>query len=244
MRFSWTRVAAIAVKELRDYRRNRFVIGTMVFLPILFIALPIVQLLVTPAVEASSRLDSRVGLSLLYLLLIPAFVPSTLSAYSVVGEREQGTLEPVLITPIRREEFLVGKALAVAAPTLTIAYALFGIFLAATALFAHAAISSAIFAGSHVLVQLLFTPLLAGWSIWVGIAISARSSDVRVAQQLSVFASLPPLAIIALIQFKVITPSTGLALALAAALLIIDGLGWRAVAAIFDRERLITGARR
>ncbi|MGH2852273.1 MAG: ABC transporter permease [Solirubrobacteraceae bacterium] len=244
MRFSWTRVAAITVKELRDYRRNRFVIGTMVFLPILFIALPIVQLLITPAVEASSRLDSRVGLSLLYLLLIPAFVPSTLSAYSVVGEREQGTLEPVLITPIGREEFLVGKALAVAAPTLTIAYALFGIFLAVTALFAHAGIASAIFAGSHVLVQLLFTPLLAGWSIWVGIAISARSSDVRVAQQLSVFASLPPLAIIALIQFKVITPSTGLALGLAAALLIVDGLGWRAVAAIFDRERLITGARR
>jgi ABC-type Na+ efflux pump permease subunit len=242
--FSRRRAAAIAVKELRDYRRNRFVIGTMVFLPILFIALPIVQLLITPAMEASSRLDSRVGLSLLYLLLIPAFVPSTLSAYSVVGEREQGTLEPVLITPIRREEFLVGKALAVAAPTLTIAYALFGIFLAATALFAHAGISSAIFAGSHVLVQLLFTPLLAGWSIWVGIAISARSSDVRVAQQLSIFASLPPLAIIALIQFKVITPSTGLALALAAALLIVDGLGWRAVAAIFDRERLITGARR
>ena len=55
------------------------------------------------------------------------------------------------------------------------------------------------------LVQLLFTPLLAGWSIWVGIAISARSSDVRVAQQLSVLASLPPLAIVALMQFNVIT---------------------------------------
>ena len=80
--------------------------------------------------EASSKLDARVGLSLLYMLMIPAFVPSTLAAYSVVGEREQGTLEPVLITPIRREEFLVGKALAVAVPTLTIAYAIFGIFLA------------------------------------------------------------------------------------------------------------------
>jgi ABC-2 type transport system permease protein len=44
-------------------------------------------------------------------------------------------------------------------------------------------------------------------------------------------------------QFKVITPSTGLALALAAALLIVDALGWRAVAAMFDRERLITGTR-
>jgi ABC-type Na+ efflux pump permease subunit len=241
--FSRRRVAAITVKELRDYRHNRFVIATMAFLPVLFIALPIVQLLITPAAEASSKLDARVGLSLLYMPLIPAFVPSTLAAYSVVGELEQGTLEPILITPIRREEFLVGKALAVAAPTLTIAYAIFGLFLAVAKLFAHPGIDSAIFAGSHVLVQLLFTPLLAGWSIWVGIAISARSSDIRAAQQLSIFASLPPLAIIALMQFKVISPSTGLALALAAALLIIDALGWRAVAAIFDRERLITGAR-
>jgi ABC-2 type transport system permease protein len=45
-------------------------------------------------------------------------------------------------------------------------------------------------------------------------------------------------------QFKVITPSTGLALALATVLLVVDGLGWRAVAAIFDRERLVTGRRR
>ena len=77
----------------------------------------------------------------------------------------------------------------------------------------------------------------------MGIAISARSSDIRIAQQLSVLASLPPLGIVALMQFKVIVPSTGLALALAAALLIIDALAWLAVAAIFDRERLITGAR-
>jgi hypothetical protein len=41
----------------------------------------------------------------------------------------------------------------------------------------------------------------------------------------------------------VIRPSTGLALGLAAALLVLDGLGWRAVAAMFDRERLVTGGR-
>jgi ABC-2 type transport system permease protein len=161
----------------------------------------------------------------------------------VVGEREQGTLEPILITPIRREEFLVGKAVAVAGPTLVIAYMIFGIFLAIAELFAKPVIASAVFAGSHVLIQVLFTPLLAGWSIWVGIAISVRSSDVRVAQQLSVFASLPPLVVIALMQFNVIPPSIGIALGLAAALLVVDGLGWRAVSAIFDRERLVTGAR-
>lgn len=243
MSLSWTRVRAIAVKELRDYRRNRFVIGTMMFLPLLFIVLPMIQLFAANAEADTSSLNLHIGLSLLYMLLIPAFVPSTLSAHSVVGEREQGTLEPVLITPIRREEFLIGKALAVFVPTLAIAYVVFGIFLIAAALFAHPVIVSAIYAGTHVLVQLLFTPLLAGWTIWVGIAVSSRSTDVRVAQQLSVLGSLPLLAVLALISLNVITVSTGLAVGLAAALLAVDLLAWRAVAVMFDRERLLTGRR-
>ena len=118
---------------------------------------------------------------------------------------------------------------------------IFGIFLAATAAFAHAAVASAVFERDHLLVQLLFTPLVAGWSIWAGIAISTRMSDVRAAQQLSVLASLPPVAIVALMSFNVITPSLGLALGLAAALLVIDGMAWRVVAAMFDRERLVSG---
>lgn len=244
MSFSWTRVWAIIAKELTNYRRNRFVIVfAMTILPLIFIVAPTVQLLTAPAVVGSAKLNARIGLSLTYMLIIPALVPSTLSAYSVVGEREQATLEPVLITPIRPEEFLIGKALAIGIPTLLVSYTIFGIFLTIAAVFAHPVIASAIFAGSHIPVQVLFTPLLAGWSIWVGIAISARSSDVRVAQQLSVLANVPPVAIVALMNFNVITPSTGLALGLAAGLLAIDMLGWRAVAAMFDRERLITGTR-
>ena len=244
MSFSWIRVRAILIKELQDYRRNRFVIVfAMTILPLLFIAAPTIQLLTAPAVVSSSQLNARIGAALLYMLLIPAIVPSTLSAYSVVGEREQGTLEPILITPISREEFLTGKALAVFIPTLVIAYTVFGLFLAIAALFAHHGIESAIFAGSHIPVQLAFTPLLAGWSIWVGIAISARSSDARAAQQLSVLANLPPLVIVALMTFNVITRSTGVAIGLAALLLLFDVLGWRAVAGMFDRERLITGRR-
>jgi ABC-2 type transport system permease protein len=241
---SWTRVRAIVRKELRDYRRNRFIVYTMALLPVIFIIAPMIQLFTIPAVYSSSKLDARIGISLLYMLIIPALIPSALSAYSIVGEREQGTLEPVLITPVRREEFLVGKALAAFVPTIAIAYAVFGIFLIAVELFAHPGVRTAVFESGHILVQLLFTPLLAGWSIWVGISISSRSSDVRIAQQLSMLASLPPLVIVALFSFNVISPSTGLALALAAALLAIDVLGWRAVAAMFDRERLITGTRR
>ena len=241
MSFSWTRVGALLRKEVRDYRRNRFVIGTMAAVPVLFITLPTIQLIAANA--TGKDLSVRIGLSLLYMLVIPVTMPSVVCAYSVVGEREQGTLEPVLTTPIRREEFLIAKALAAFVPTLVIAYAVFGIFLAVAALFAHPVIVSAIYAGTHVLVQLLFTPLLAGWAIWVGIAVSARSTDVRVAQQLSVLGSVPPLVILALMSLNVITESTTLAIGLAAALLAFDLLAWRVVAAMFDRERLVTGRR-
>jgi ABC-type Na+ efflux pump permease subunit len=241
MSFSWTRVGAICLKEVRDYRRNRFVIGTMAMVPVLFIILPTIQLLAANA--TGKDLSVRVGLSLLYMLVIPVMVPSVVSAYSVVGEREQGTLEPVLITPISREEFLIGKALAAFVPTLVIAYAVFGIFLGVASLFAHPVIVSAIYSGTHMLVQLVFTPLLAGWAIWVGIAVSTRSTDVRAAQQLSVLAGVPPLVILALMSLNVINASTALSLGLAAALLAVDLLAWRIVAAMFDRERLVTGTR-
>lgn len=239
MSFSWIRVGAILHKELRDYRRNRFVIGTMAAVPVLFITLPTIQLIAANA--TGKNLSVRIGLSLLYMLVIPVTMPSVVCAYSVVGEREQGTLEPVLTTPIRREEFLIAKALAAFVPTLVIAYAVFGIFLAVAALFAHPVIVSAIYAGPHVLVQLLFTPLLAGWAIWVGIAVSTRSTDVRVAQQLSVLGSIPPLIIVALMSLNVITESIALAIGLATALLAFDLLAWRVVAGMFDRERLVIG---
>lgn len=44
-------------------------------------------------------------------------------------------------------------------------------------------------------------------------------------------------------SLNMITPTLGLALGLAAALLIVDGLGWRVVAAMFNRERIVTGKR-
>jgi ABC-type transport system involved in multi-copper enzyme maturation permease subunit len=241
MSFSWRRAGAIVRKELRDYRRNRFVVATMAAVPVLFIILPTIQLVA--ANVTNKALTLRIGLSLLYMLVIPVTMPSVVCAYAVVGEREQGTLEPVLSTPVRREEFLIAKALAAFVPTLVIAYAVFGIFLGIAALFAHPVIVSAIFTGSHVLVQFLFTPLLAGWAIWVGIAVSTRSTDVRVAQQLSVLGSLPPLVIVALMSLNVISESTGLAIGLAAALLAFDLLAWRVVAAMFDRERLVIGSR-
>jgi ABC-2 type transport system permease protein len=93
------------------------------------------------------------------------------------------------------------------------------------------------------LAQLVFTPLLAAASIWIGIAISTRSNDVRTAQAFSLLATIPLAVPTALMAFKVIPATLGIALGFAAVLVLADGLGWRFVSAMFDRERLITGTR-
>jgi ABC-2 type transport system permease protein len=242
-RLSRGRIRAVVAKELRDYRRNRFIAYSMVVMPILFMVAPMITIFNLPADDPSGKLDAGIGVTLLYLTLIPALVPAVVSSYAIVGEREQGTLEPVLTTPLRREELLIGKALAAYVPTLIIAYTMYGIFLLCTGLFAHPNVADDIFQSGRIVAQLIFTPLLAGWSIWAGLAISTRTSDVRVSQQLSTLVSLPPLAITALMGFGVLRPTLTLALIVGAALLVVDLAAGKVVAAMFDRERLITGTK-
>jgi ABC-2 type transport system permease protein len=240
MMVSRRRARAIVRKELRGYRRNASIIAAMAVIPLVFLIQPLISVFVVSS-SGAAQLSHRH--ELLYMLAIPALVPAALAAYAVVGEREQGTLEPLLSTPIRREELLLGKALAVLTPAIGIAYAVFGIFLALVALFAHPGVASALIRGSDILAQVIFTPLIASWSIWLAIAISTRASDIRVAQQLSLLASLPTVALTTLVALDVIHATLGLAVGLGAALLLANRLGWRVVSALFDRERLIASTK-
>jgi ABC-type transport system involved in multi-copper enzyme maturation permease subunit len=234
------RVGAVYRKELREYRRNRSLVIGMSVLPLLFSINPLITVFALPASSSSGLRHEDV---LLYLLGIPAIVPTVMAAYAIAGERAQGTLEPVLTTPIRRDELILGKALAVAAPSLVIAYAVYAAVLVCVAFFARPGVASALLRAPDLLAQVLFTPLLIGWSIWVGMAVSTRVTEVRVAQQLGLLASLPSVAVTTLIALGVIPATPGVAFACAALLLLLNRLGWRLVSAMFDRERLVTGAR-
>lgn len=237
-----TRIGAVVRKELRDYRRKRSIVVTMAILPFVFLIEPIVQIFLAPASTSAAALDKGLTLPLLYLLLIPVIIPATLAAYTVAGEREQGTLEPLLTTPIRQQELILGKAAAVMIPSVVLSYTVFCIFLAAVRLFAHPAVSTAVFHEGPVLLALfLLTPLLAGWAIVVGMAVSVRTNDVRVAQQLGTLASFPPLAVIALLAVGVIHPTFRVAALFAIGLLVVDMRALRIVSRMFDRERLVTG---
>ncbi len=244
MNIDMGRIAGVVLKELREYRRSPFIVGTMSFLPLVFLVEPLIIIFKLGASIPASAVDKSVSATFLLLLITPVLIPAVLAAYSVVGEREQGTLEPLLTTPVRREELLLGKALGVVVPTVVIAYLVFAVVELSAHLFAsNPEVVVDLSSGPHVLAEILFAPLLATWSIWVGMAISTRASEVRVAQQLGTLASLPALGVVALVSFNVFTPSFKVSLAFAVGLLVADIAMWRLVSAMFDRERLITGAR-
>ncbi len=236
-----TRVRAVVLKEFRQYRRNKFILYTMVVMPIVFLFVPISTILGLSSSLPESAVRGAVGSVFLLMFIIPVVVPASIAAYSVIGEREQGTLEPVLTTPLSREEFVLGKALATLLPGALLSYAVFIVVMAVLRTAAHPNVVHALWQVPWFVAELLFAPLLAAWSTWVGTAISVRSSDVRVAQQLGTLASLPALGITSLMTFQVLKPTVVVALVVAAVLVIIDVGAWRVVSHLFDRERLITG---
>jgi ABC-type Na+ efflux pump permease subunit len=242
--FSSARLMAVIRKEMRDYRRKRSIVVTMLILPFMFLIEPVVAIFVVPASSGVSDPRNYVILPVLYLLLIPSIMPSTLAAFTVVGEREQGTLEPLLTTPISQQEFIAGKGAAVLIPTMALTYGVYGLFLLAVEVFAKSVVSSAIFGQGSLLVALiLMAPLLASWSIAVGMAVSVRATEIRVAQQLGALASIPPVLLILILAVGVIHPTLAVALIFSIILLGVDVRAIRIVAKMMNRERLVTGSK-
>jgi ABC-2 type transport system permease protein len=240
---SLARVVPVVRKEVREFKRNRFVISTMAVLPLIFLITPMITLFKIPDSASGTQVERAVGLISLLFLIVPIVIPPVISSYSVVGERVQGTLEPVLTTPVRRDELLLGKATAAFVPSVLIAYAIYFIAAISVRLWAAPVVRAVVWHAPQMVAQLLFIPLLAAWSIWVGLGISTRASDVRVAQQLSLLASLPAVLVVVLIALDVIPPSPELGVALAVLLIVLDVGGWQVTSWLFDRERLIAGTR-
>jgi ABC-type Na+ efflux pump permease subunit len=220
------RVRAIYRKEMREFRRNKQVISTMAVTPIGFLIFPTIFLFsVTPS-DVSVLYSYPVQL---FSLAMAAVVPAVVGAYSITGERDQGTLEPVLGTPIRTEELMLGKALAVFVPAALLSYLIFGLIDGLVWLIKPAVVSSVALRPSILLAQLIFTPLLVCMAVWGSMAISARTRDVRVAQQLTVLVNLPVVAVLILMAVHVIPFTASVTIALASK--------------TFNRERLVLGTR-
>ena len=234
------RVRAIFRKEMREFRRNKQIISTMAFSPIGFMVFPVIFLFSINASTVSELYDYPVQI---FTLAVAAVLPAITGGYAIVGEREQGTLEPLLGTPITTEELMLGKALTILVAAASWSYVIFGVIDAAVWLFKPAAVSSVALRPSILLTQLIFTPLLVILSTWISMIISARARDSRVAGQLAMLVSLPIIVVLILMGVHVIAFTLPLTIALGAALLVLDVAGWPLASKTFNRERLVLGTR-
>lgn len=234
------RVRALLRKEFAEYRRNKLIVITMVVLPAAFLFVAARAAFTLPAHASATLLRVVFGQARLFLYMLPLFLPSTIAAYSVIGEREQGALEPVLTTPATDGELLLGKALAPAVPAVGLSWLLYAAYVAFAFAIGKHVVLNEMATGSQLLAEAVLAPSLAGYSIVIGLIISARSSDIRVAQQLSALATLPLLAIVGIGSFNVAGRGLGFYIGASVLIVVIDALALAVAVRSFSRERLMS----
>ncbi len=167
-------------------------------------------------------------------------VPSIIAAYSIIGEKSNRTLEPVLATPVRTWQLLTGKILAALLPAVIVTWISGGLFIAEFAIFADANVVSHVATAGWLTLFIVGTPLLGLIAVAIMTAISSRVNDTRTAQQLSIWAVVP---IIGLIlgelsgQFELTVQVAVIAIILLIPIALL--LTWSATQ-LFQREAILT----
>lgn len=184
------RLRVLLAKEWRESMRNKMVLFGVVLLPIILVGTSVFMLAVGEGADDPVGQIVLFNTSLMYFLLLPAIIPLAIAVYSIVGEKEQTTLEPLLATPISDLELFLGKALASVIPALVVNWISFGAFLGIVRLFVGSVPLQTLTAPWLASIFGL-SPLLALFSVLVTMLVSSRASDARAAYQFSSFAILP-----------------------------------------------------
>jgi len=174
-----------------------------------------------------------------FVLLIPAMVANVFATLSIVEEKVTRTLEPLLATPVRTWELLLGKILAGAIPALAVAWGSSALFVLLACLLGwEAAVREAI--GPAWLVSvLLLAPAISLLSFAVGVIGSSRANDAKGAQNLAVLVVLPVFALIAASVLGWVRFTTVGTLVLSAGLAALDVLMLRLAVRLFARESIL-----
>jgi ABC-2 type transport system permease protein len=174
-----------------------------------------------------------------FLLLIPTMIAISAATFSIVDEKQTGSLEALLATPVRTWELLLGKALAGAAPALVMTWVSAGVFLLITSLLGWGRFSGFVINATWFLNLFLVTPMVAGLSFILGIIGSSRARDAKNAQNIILVIIFPVLALIGIQVTGIVWFTPLLTLALGIGIGIIDWLMLRVAVGIFQREAIL-----
>ena len=205
-------VRAVCVREWREALGNRLLVAMTLLPPVVILAAGIAAVAAAAVNPPSDRdvqamyaaapavvgLDPKEAIQgfiatyfLILFMLIPTVVPLTMAIFSVIGEKAARTLEPLLATPVGVGELLLAKCLASTIPSVIVTWLAYAIYLASVSAIGSQAAVSAVTAPRWVLAIIVMVPLLTLLSVTLGILISTRVNDVRVAQQIGGLVVVP-----------------------------------------------------
>ena len=207
-----TLVRAVCVREWREALSNKLLVGMTLLPPIVILLAGIAAVgaaAVNPpserdvqalyaAAPAARGLDPKEAVQgfiatyfLILFMLIPTVVPLTMAIYSVIGEKQSRTLEPLLAAPVGVGELLFAKSLASTVPSVIVTWVAYAIYLGSVRSLGSQAAVNAVTAPRWILAIVVMVPLLTLLSVNLGILISTRVNDVRVAQQIGGLVVVP-----------------------------------------------------
>ena len=214
------RVLTIIDKEWAEVFKNRIVLFTVAFIPVMFTILPLVILYFTNSISGGASASETdlppsfraacgnlpvadclqiyiLNQFLLVFMMMPLIIPVAIAAYSIVGEKTTHSLEPLLATPIKTTELLAAKGLAAAIPGILATWACFIVFIiAAPFVGAKPAVMLHLLSPIWVLAVFGCGPLMAIMSVNFAIIVSSRVTDPRTAEQLSAVIIVPIMAVL------------------------------------------------
>jgi ABC-2 type transport system permease protein len=174
-------------------------------------------------------------------LMLPVLIPITIASYSIVGEKTTRTLEPLLATPITTYELLAGKGLAAALPAILATWLGFLAFVVgAIWLKVDPAVVEKFFDPLWLIAILVVGPLLALAAVSIAVMISSRTSDPRVAEQISGLFILPLVGLLVAQTTGAVFLTRTAIVWIAFFMAIIDAVLLAFAVQLFQRETILT----
>lgn len=235
----WQNVVTIARKDLTVMMTRRALRIGLAALP-LGLAVLFSQIIAHGHIAAAD-LPQTLNAFLFFFMIYTGVLPATIASYSMVGEKVERSLEPLLATPASDGEILLGKGLASLIPPLTAMWAGMITLMALCDAFTHGTLGYLYFPNWLAAVAVfVVAPLLAVMAVTLSVLWSTRVTEVRTAQQLSALTAIPGLVLyVGLLSgaFSLDLPALAVIAGILAAADVALGLAARAV---FHREEILT----
>lgn len=236
---NWQNVATIARKDLTIMMARRGMRIALVALPLGVVVL--FSVILAKSNFTAEALPKTLNAFLFFFMMYSGALPATIAAYSMVGEKVERSLEPMLATPATDSEILLGKGLAALVPPLVAMWAGMVILMGSADVITHGTLGYLYFPNWMAVVTVFgVAPLLATMAVTFSVLCSARVTEVRTAQQLSSLTALPGMVL------YIATLSGGISLDLVSLAVIcgilaaIDVAMGFAARATFHREDILT----